>query len=191
MPELTREALTEIIKKRRPSDLASLKKFLNAENLYMKEEKLLVLIDQMVSDGTINASLKHASSFREYVLDIWTTWWFYASIIVALVEVVLVVSKAESGVALFIRIIFGLGILGIIPGFVTTLVLFPRGQLVFLERIALSIFLSVLISIAIGVLLGLGPYFQPSNNVIVLAGYVVLVDVAAGYRAYQFSRASS
>ena len=158
------------------------------ENLSANEEKLLILVDQLLSDGTIKSSAKSAKSFREYLLDIWSTWWFYASIIVAFIEVFLVVDNAQSGIALFIRIFLGLGILGIVPGFLTSLVLFPRYQLVILERVALSIFLSVLISIAVGVLLGLGPYFQASTNIVVLATYVVLMDAAASYRAYQFSR---
>ena len=110
------------------------------------------------------------------------------SIGIALFEVSLVVINAQAGTALFVRIIFGLGILGIIPGLLTTQLLFPHGQLVILERVALSLFLSVLISIAVGVLLGLGPYFQASNNIIVLASYVLVVAIAASYRSYQFSK---
>ena len=188
MPELTREELVDIFRKHRPHDLASLKKYLNAADFHPDEGNLITLIDQLISDGTIKSSLKAANSFSEYLLDIWSTWWFYASSIVALFEVFLVVSNAQTGLPLLIRIAFGLGLLGIIPGFLTSLVLFPRGQLVTLERVALSIFLSVLIAIAVGVLLGLGPYFQASNNVIVLAVYVVLLDIAASYRAYQFPR---
>ena len=146
------------------------------------------MTDRLASDGTIKPALKSDSSFWNYFRDIWSTWWFYSSIVVALLEVFLVITNVQAGVALFFRIVFGLGILGIIPGFLTTLLFFPKGQLVTLERIAMSIFLSVMISIAVGVLLGLGPYFQASNNVVVLAGYVVLVDIAASYRAYQFSR---
>ena len=158
------------------------------ESFHTNDEKLLALIDQLISEGTIRASPKPATSPRGYLFDIWTAWWIYASIIIALLEVYLVVSNAQAGAALFIRTVLGLGILGVIPGFLTTLVLFPQGQLVTLERVGLSIFLSVLVSIAVGVLLGLGPYFQPSYNIIVLAAYVVLVDMVAGYRSYQFSR---
>ena len=112
-------------------------------------------------------------------------WWFYSSIAIAIVELVLVISNTQVGLALFFRVIFGLGILGIIPGFLTTLALFPKGPLSVLERVALSIFLSVLISITVGVVLGLGPYFQPSNNIILLATYVVIADIIASYRAYR------
>jgi uncharacterized membrane protein len=190
LPELTREELIEVVKRHSPSSLASLKESLKDENINVSDEKLLQLIRQLESDGTIKLSTKDTASFREYLIDIWNAWWFYLVIIVALSELFLVISNAQAGAALFLRILFGLGILGIIPGFLTVMIVFPGGQVNALEKIALSIFLSVLISITVGVLLGLGPYFQASNNIIILAVYIVLADVAASYRSYDFLRSS-
>jgi len=188
--ELTREELIEVIKRHRPSSLASLQKSLKGENINVSDEKLLRLVKQLQSDGTIELSTKDAASFREYLIDIWNAWWFYFVIIVALSELFLVISNAQAGAALFLRILFGLGILGIIPGFLTVMIVFPGGQVNALEKIALSIFLSVLIAITVGVLLGLGPFFQASNNIIILTVYVVLADVAASYRSYDFLRSA-
>jgi len=190
LPELTREELIEVIKRHRPSSLASLQKSLKGENINVSDEKLLRLVKQLQSDGTIELSTKDAASFREYLIDIWNAWWFYFVIIVALSELFLVISNAQAGAALFLRILFGLGILGIIPGFLTVMIVFPGGQVNALEKIALSIFLSVLIAITVGVLLGLGPFFQASNNIIILTVYVVLADVAASYRSYDFLRSA-
>ena len=190
MPELTREELIEVIKRHRSYSLASLQKSLKGENINVSDEKLLWLVKQLQSDGTIELSTKDAASFRGYLIDIWNAWWFYLVIIVALSELFLVISNAQAGAALFLRILFGLGILGIIPGSLTVMIVFPGGQVNALEKIALSIFLSVLISITVGVLLGLGPFFQASNNIIILTVYVVLADVAASYRSYDFLRSA-
>jgi len=190
LPELTREELIEVIKRHRPYSLASLQKSLKGENINVSDEKLLWLVKQLQSDGTIELSTKDAASFRGYLIDIWNAWWFYLVIIVALSELFLVISNAQAGAALFLRILFGLGILGIIPGSLTVMIVFPGGQVNALEKIALSIFLSVLISITVGVLLGLGPFFQASNNIIILTVYVVLADVAASYRSYDFLRSA-
>ena len=160
------------------------------ENINIDDEKLLALVEQLKSEGTIKPSVNSPGSFKEYLADIWNTWWFYLAIIVALSELFFVISNAQAGAALFLRILFGLGMLGIIPGFLTVLIIFPGSQVNALEKIALSIFLSVLISITIGILLGLGPYFQASNNIIILAIYVVLADVAASYRSYDFLKRS-
>ena len=190
MPELTREELIEIVKKHRPSNLASLRKVLSEEDISVKDERLLSLVEQLQSEGTIKLSNKHPGSFKEHLLDIWNAWWFYLTIIVAFSEFFLVISNAQDGVALFLRILFGLGILGIIPGLLTVLIIFPGDQINGLEKIALGIFLSVLISVTVGVVLGLGPFFQASNNIIVLTTYVVLADVVASYRSYGFLRRS-
>jgi len=190
LPELTREELIEVIKRHRPYSLASLQKSLKGENINVSDEKLLWLVKQLQSDGTIELSTKDAASFMGYLIDIWNAWWFYLVIIVALSELFLVISNAQAGAALFLRILFGLGILGIIPGSLTVMIVFPGGQVNALEKIALSIFLSVLISITVGVLLGLGPFFQASNNIIILTVYVVLADVAASYRSYDFLRSA-
>ena len=128
-------------------------------------------------------------SFITYLADMWTTWWFYLSIIIAVSELYLVISDANVGIALFVRNVLGLGILGLIPGFLTSTFLFPGNQLDTLEKIALSIFLSVLISITTGIILGLkSPFFQASSNIIVLTGYIILADVAASYRSYNLLR---
>ena len=96
----------------------------------------------------------------------------------------------QTGPLLFFRIVFGLGVLGIVPGFLTVLAVFPGGGVNTLEKMALGIFLSVLISITIGVVLGIGPLFRATNNIILLTGYVIIVDVTAGYRRYSFVKRS-
>jgi len=101
-----------------------------------------------------------------------------------------VIYDLQTGPLLFFRIVFGLGVLGLIPGFLTVQAVFPGDKVNTLEKIALGIFLSVLISITIGVVLGIGPLFQASNNIILLTGYVILVDVAASYRRYSFVKKS-
>jgi len=188
LPALTRDELVNVVKKHHPPTVTSLKKCLNDEGIKFSDEELLSLVQQLRSDGTIKLSLKNAASFRDYVIDIWSTWWFYLVIIVAVSELFLVISNAQIGAVLFLRNVFGLGVLGLIPGFVTVLMIFPGRQINTLEKIALSIFLSVLISISVGVLLGLVSFFQPSYNIVVLTVYIILADFAAGYRSYDFLR---
>lgn len=188
MPELTKEALVDIVKKRRPSSFAALKKSLIEENISASDNRLIQLIDELQSEGKVNLSILFSGSFRRFLLDLWFSWWFYLSLIIAISELLLVSFNASTGIALFLRIVFGLGVLGIIPGFLTVSILFPGGQLNNLEKAALSIFLSVMISIAIADVLGLGPFFLASNNIIILAVYVILADLGASYRSYNLLR---
>jgi hypothetical protein len=184
LPELTREAVVSVIKKRRPSTIASLKKCLKEEKIEVDDEELLRLVGQLQSDRSIKLFISDIGSFKMFLGDIWDSWWFYLALIIAVPESFLVIFNVQTGGLLFLRIVFALGILGIIPGFLTVQIVFPGEHIKILEKIALSIFLSVLISITVGVLLGLGPFFQSSNNIIVLTGYVILADLAASYRSY-------
>ncbi len=138
----------------------------------------------------INLSFQHQGSFKEYLADVWSVWWFYLVIIVAMSEFFFVIYDVQTGPLLFFRIVFGLGVLGIIPGFLTVMAVLPGSGVNTLEKVALGIFLSVLISITVGVALGVRQFFQASNNIILLTVYVILVDVAASYRSYNFLKRS-
>jgi len=189
LPELTKEAIAAIVAERNPSNLAALKKCLEDERIKVSDEKLLPLIRQMQSDGEIRLyPAAKAGSFEEYLTSYWETWWIYLTMAIAVSESLLVFTQSLTGALLLLRIVFGLGMLGFIPGYLTVLIIFPGRQINILERLALSIFLSVLISITMGVLLGLGPFFQPSINIFILSVYVISADFAAGYRSYDFLR---
>src|SRR6266481_4127782 len=101
----------EVIRKHRPSNFVSLKKFLTQEDIRVNDAKLLSIIGQLQSEG-VKLSVKPRGSFKEYLTDIWSTWWFYLVIIVTLSEFYFVISDVQTGLFLFLRIVFGLGVLG-------------------------------------------------------------------------------
>jgi hypothetical protein len=188
LPALTKEAILAIVGKRHPSTLADLKKCLEDERIEVSDEELLPLVKQMQSGGEIRLYLPgRASSFEEYLTSYWDTWWVYLAVIVAVSESFLVFLESQAGLLLFVRMVFGVGLLGFVPGYLTVRIIFPGGQINILEQLMLSIFLSVLVSITIGVVLGLGPFFLPSYNVLLLSLYVLAAAPVAAYRSYRFS----
>jgi uncharacterized membrane protein len=188
LPALTKEAILDVVRKRHPSTLASLKRYLEDEMIDVSDEDLLTLIKQMQSNGKIKLYLPaKASSFEEYLTSYSDTWWAYLAIIVAVLESFLVFLGAQTGAVLFLRIFFGLGLLCFVPGYLTVRIIFPSGQINILEQLLLSVFLSVLVSISIGVVLGVGPFFLPSYNALLLSLYVLSVTPVAAYRSYRFS----
>jgi hypothetical protein len=188
LPALTKEAILDVVRKRHPSTLASLKRYLEDEMIDVSDEDLLTLIKQMQSNGEIKLYLPaRAGSFEEYLTSYSDTWWAYLAIIVAVLESFLVFLGAQTGAVLFLRIFFGLGLLCFVPGYLTVRIIFPSGQINILEQLLLSVFLSVLVSISIGVVLGVGPFFLPSYNALLLSLYVLSVTPVAAYRSYRFS----
>jgi hypothetical protein len=177
-----------IVGKRHPSTLADLRRCLEDEMIDAGDEELLQLIKQMQSSGEIKLYLSvRASSFEDYLTSYWDTWWVYLAVIVAVSESLLVFLESQTGPLLFLRMIFGVGLLGFVPGYLTVRIIFPGKQINVLEQTLLSIFLSVLVSITIGVALGLGPFFLPSYNVLLLSLYVLASAPVAAYRSYRFS----
>jgi Protein of unknown function (DUF1616) len=187
LPALTKEAILEVVARRHPSTLLLLKKCLQDEMIEVSDEDLLRLIKQMQSSGEIRLYIpEKPDSFEEYLTSYSNTWWVFLSIIVAVSESFLVFSESQADALLFLRTVFGLGLLGFVPGYLTVRTIFPGAQINILEQLVLSVFLSVLVSITIGVVLGLGPFFLPSYNTLLLSLYVLAAAPVAAYRSYRF-----
>jgi uncharacterized membrane protein len=135
--------------------------------------------------------ISESGSFVSYLGSLDDAWWFYAVLVISGLEVLLVAYPIETSSLLVLRVVFGLGLLGFLPGYCTARILFPDDQLSDLEQILLSIFFSVMISIAFGVILGIGYRFTGVSSVILSTGYTWISGVAAAYRRYSFLRASS
>lgn len=177
-----------VVGKRHPSTLADLKKCLEDEMIKVSDEELLPLIRQMQSRGEITVYLPaRASTFEEYLTSYWNTWWVYLAVSVAVSESFLVFLESQTGPLLFLRVVFGIGLLGLVPGYLTVRIIFPGGQINVLEQLVLSVFLSVLVSITIGVVLGIGPFFLPSYNALLVSLYVLAAAPVAAYRSHRFS----
>jgi len=117
-------------------------------------------------------------------------WWIYATIPVSALEVVLVVFQIQTMPLTFLRILFGLGLLGFLPGYSTLRFMFLADKFSQLERILLSIFLSVVVSISLGVILGAGYFFTGASSATVLMSYTVALTMLAAYRRYSLLRNS-
>jgi hypothetical protein len=191
LPALTKDAILAVVGKRHPSTIADLKKCLEDEMIEVSDQELLSLITQMQSRREIRLYLPaRASSFDEYLTSYWDTWWVYLAVIVAVSESFLVFLESQTGPLFFLRMVFGVGLLGFVPGYLTVRIIFPGGQLNVLEQLLLSVFLSVLVSITIGVVLGLGPFFLPSYNTLLISLYVFAAAPTAAYRTYRFPAAT-
>jgi uncharacterized membrane protein len=103
-------------------------------------------------------------------------------------ETVLVFENVQAGVGAVVRLLLGLGLLGLLPGYCTVQILFPGDRLPFFEQALLSIFLSVIISIASGVILGAGYYFTGVSSVVALSGYTIAAVLLAGHRRYSLMK---
>ena len=183
--------ILEIIENHRPYSLSleRLKGELQSLQVDFVEEELMRLIQHLQTEGVVILSKSTLpDSFLNYIGNYSRNWPLYAGLLVSLTETLLVIYESSFFLAVALRLLLGVGLLGFIPGYFTVRVVFPEGRLSTLEWLILSIFLSVLISAGTGIVLGLGPFFQAAIDVLALSLYTELMAVAATYRLYAAER---
>ncbi len=162
---------------------------LKTQRVDFVDEELMGLVQDLQREGVVVLSRPIVpDSFLNYISDYSRNWPLYAALLVSLTETLLVIYAPSFLLAVIIRLLLGIALLGFIPGYSTLRVVFPEKSLSTLELVILSIFLSVLISAGTGIVLGLGPFFQAAYNVLALSLYTELTAVAAAYRIYSAER---
>jgi hypothetical protein len=185
LTNIRREIVIEFLQKYHPSSVAELKSRLASEGIRSTDEDLLGIVGELQRDGEIRLLIPVSlDSFPGFLADTSNSWWIYATALVSLTEILLVRLDVQGPFLGGVRLLFGLGLLGFLPGYATVQILFPRNRISLLEQILLSIFLSVIVSIALGVLLGAGYFFSPVSGVLLSGTYAIVASILAGYRRY-------
>ena len=191
MTNIRRELVIDFLQKYHPSSVAELRRRLASEGIRASDDDLLNIIGELQRDGEIHLSIPVSlGSFPGFLSDTRNSWWIYTTVLISLAEIFLVRYNAQGPFLGSLRLLFGLGLLGFLPGYATVQILFPKDQLSLLEQILLSIFLSVVVSIGLGVILGAGYFFNPTSGVLLSSMYTIVVSILAGYRRYSALRGS-
>ena len=185
MPRLTRRILLEAINKYHLESIGSIREHLRQRQITFTNDELVELVRELSSDGTIVLRELKAESFSGYLGENTQVWWLYGVVIVALIESFLVVYGSQDQLVTTLRAILGLVLLGYLPGYSAARAIFPRVHFPFLERLILSIFLSVMVSIGIGTLLGAVFLFQSAANVLIISSATILLGLIGAYRSFR------
>ena len=174
-----------IILDKRPSTLSSLKNSLNKMEIQVEDEELISMVRQLSSEGLVNLGpgSEPPSTFSDYLIDLNKSAWMYGSLALALLETLLVEYKPSDTILATCRLTLGFALMGFLPGYSMVRLVFPRGGLVILELLVLSVFLSLLVSILTGVVLGSLDALQATSNVLFLTVLTFGLSVAAAYRS--------
>ncbi len=185
---IRKEIVLAYIRKYRPTTVEDLRERLAHEGFEASNDALLGIIGQLRSEGVSLGRHGPGGSFSSFLGDVDLSWWVYVAVIVSVTETLLVFYQQETGILAVLRLLFGLAVLGFLPGYATTQTFLPGDQITQLERVLLSIFLSVVISIAIGVALGAGYFFNATLSVLSSTGYTVALSLTGAYREYSWLR---
>jgi uncharacterized membrane protein len=165
------------------------KKGLRSAGVSFEDEELSRMVGQLSAEGLVRfTSLQSDRAFLRYLSDYSRLAWLYVLILLSFFEALLVIVAPQEVVASLSRQILGLALLGFMPGYALTSIMFPGDDLSLLERILLSIFLSVVVSTSEGLVLGSVLLFRPLYITISLAGFTVLSCLIAGHRSFSYDR---
>jgi len=118
--------------------------------------------------------------------------WFWTSLSLALLALVSVVLNGFYGWVIYFRWVFGVLLVLFLPGYATIEALYPgEGELSSLERLALSIGLSLSLVPLIGLVLNYTPWGIRMNPVLAsLTVYSIGLLLVAAYRKFEVARKS-
>lgn len=191
MTNIRRELVIECLQKYHPSSVTELRTRLANEGIRSSDDDLFQIIRELQGQSEIRLLIPISlDSFPRFLIDWSSSWWFYATILISFVEIFLVRYNEQDPLLGSLRLGFGLGLLGFLPGYATVRVLFPKNHLSLLEQILLSVFFSVVVSVALGVLLGAGYFFNGSSSVFLSSGYTIAMSIFAAYRRYSSLKGS-
>jgi hypothetical protein len=180
------------LKKNRATSVAQLYDSLKLSNPSLSELQVTNLVWRLVEGGKAEVEDVPLAtrSLRQY-LRIWErNLWFYASVAVSFMTVLVVYTVPSQLPLVVLRWILGSVFVLFIPGYVTVEALFPKSrELDGIERFALSIGLSLAMVPLIGVLLNYTPWgIRLTPIVISLAIFTVGLSLAALERNFRLSR---
>jgi hypothetical protein len=142
--------------------------------------------------GTLDLSeAKPSSSLASYLFNLENTWFWGTTVLVALT--LLVVFTVDSTLLLYVRYVLGGIFILFLPGYLLISVLYPRGrELDELERLALSIGLSLAIVPLVGLVLNYTPWGITLTPIMVsLAFFAEALAFGALVRKYQYYKIGS
>jgi len=185
LPRLTKKILLEAIDKYHIESIGSIREYLKSKQIDFTDDELVRLVRELSSDGTVILKDLKSESFSGYLGGNNQVWWLYAVVMVSMIESFLVIYGSQDQLLTALRAVLGLVLLGFLPGYSATRAVFPRVRFPFLERLILSIFLSVMISIGIGTLLGAVFLFQSAANVLLLGSATIVLALIGSYRSFR------
>jgi len=183
------EKLIEIVRETSPETVKALIARAH-EELGIPEDRLLKLVVGLQNDGKLNFISPPETvpaSFTNYILSTAAAW-FWVIIILSSATTISVFLISENAYPLvFIRYVLGTVFILFLPGFSLIKALFPGKEIDNIERIALSMGMSLALVPMVGLLLNYTPWgIRLAPVTLSLLAMTVLFATAALIREHQF-----
>jgi hypothetical protein len=167
----------------------SLYETLRVRNPWLAEEQVTDLVWRLAEDGLVNLedTAPAASSLPEYLRFWERNIWLYLSLVVSFTAIFAIYAIPSESPFVALRWALSLLLVLFIPGYLTLEALFPGGgQLDTIERLALSVALSLTLVMFVGLLLNYSPGGIRLSSILIsltiLTAGVAVVALAREYR---------
>ena len=149
-------------------------------------KELKVVYDEVRSGRIVITDSLRPNDFLQYLVRLDYSLWFWVVVVLTLTTLATIILSNYLGFIIYLRYVLGSVFVLFIPGYVTVEALYPRdSDLKPLERLALSIGLSLALVPLIGLILNYTPWGIRLEPVITsLTIYNLLVGSVAVYRKY-------
>jgi hypothetical protein len=185
--ELIERMVLDIINKNRISKLGEVVAGLQKLDKFLSTEEIHDAARRLERKGEVSLSKERVGhSFVRNLADLSSNAPFWISIIACAATILLTVALPQEEPATGVKRIFAAAFLFLIPGYATTNALIARNRLSFVERIAISLGLSLGAIVLIGMVLSYGiAGIRLEPVVISVASYVVAMAFAGAYRDFR------
>lgn len=133
------------------------------------------------------------ASFYEYLSRPDYSLWLWTGYALVAIAVLVFTASSPSPPLLYARYLLGALVALFLPGYYTVEALYPEpGSLKDVERLALSLGVSLAVLPLLGLLLNYTPFgVRPWPVVVTVSGYILATGLLAAYRKYQVQRGRS
>lgn len=154
--------------------------------------ELKMLYDEVRNRRLILADPNPPKDFLGYVIRLDYSLWFWVVVIASLATLTTIALSEYVSLLNYLRYVLGTVYVLFVPGYVTIEALYPKGdELSNLERLALSIGLSLAIVPLLGLVLNYTPWgIRLVPIVALLTTYIIVISITALYRKYLLSMSS-
>lgn len=190
----TNRAILELARTKPRAALRELYTALTSSGYNIAEEDFLDAVALLVKNDEISLEdkLPHRTSFPRYLVMWYLNSWLYAIMILCAVTLLAVYLLPGEFPAVTVRWASGSVLVLFLPGFVSIQALFPKKEIDDLERLALSIGLSLAIVALIALVLNYTPWGIRLNSTIAgIVGYSVTVALGAAWRKFNILNTKS
>jgi hypothetical protein len=183
------QTLIKLVQEKKPTNVQQLVDLTKSEVLFVSEQKIMQHILRLESQGKLTLKeplIQTPPKLSTYLKTTDATWYWISIILATTTALAVFTIHGNSNPLIYIRNILGSVFVLFLPGYSLIKLLFPKQEIGYIERIALSIGMSLAVVPITGLILNYTPWgIQTAPITLSLLFLTILFATAAMIRKHQ------